>query len=69
MEEEFLKKFVGKTVSIYTVGDEDGWSDVCVGAVENGILRGSQWDKNTVYIDIDGIMAILLCGEAIQDED
>ena len=57
MEEEFLRGFVGKTVSIYLVGDEVGWGDVCIAAIGKGILQGNQ-AKQTIYLDCEMIVGL-----------
>ena len=70
MEEEFLKKFVGKDIAIVPFS---GALNVGVRgkvvSVEGTILCLAGDGDDVAYIDIDGIMAILLCGQAIQDEN
>ena len=70
MDEEFLKKFVGKDVGIVPFGGSlhTGIRGKVV-SVNNAILHLMGDGDDAAFIDADGVMAILLCGEAIQDED
>lgn len=70
MDEEFLKKFVGKQVAILPFGGEmiNGVRGK-VASVKGGILHLSDGNNCEAYIDIDGIMAVIPCCGAVQDED
>ncbi|MCK9571032.1 hypothetical protein M0R72_18940 [Candidatus Pacearchaeota archaeon] len=69
MEEEFLKKFVGKQVAILPFGGSlNAGIRGKVASMDGAILRLVD-DDESIYIDIDGIMAVMSCCEAIQDED
>ena len=70
MDEEFLKKFVGKDIGIVPFGGLlDAGSRGRVASVDNAILRLEGDGNDVAYIDVDGIMAIIPCGEAIKNED
>ena len=58
MDEEFLKKFVGKRICVYTVGDSDGWRNVLVGGISGGILSGMIGETLNIFIECDMIVAV-----------
>ena len=58
MDEEFLKKFVGKKISIYTVGDSEGWPELTVAEVRDGILQGHIRGELDTFIECDMIVGI-----------
>jgi len=70
MEEEFLKKFVGKDVGIVPFGGSlnTGIRGKVV-SVDNAILHLMGDGDDAAFIDADGIMAILLCSEVVPDEN
>jgi hypothetical protein len=69
MEEEFLKKFVGKQVAVLPFGGSlNAGIRGKVASVDGAILHLVD-DDDSIYIDIDGIMAIIPFGEAVQDEN
>lgn len=64
MEEEFLKKFVGKDIGIVPFGVLlNAGSQGRVASVDNAILRLEGDGNDVAYIDVDGIMAIIQCGD------
>lgn len=69
MDEEFLKKFIGKTIGIVPFGGAlDAGIRGEVASVDGTILRLIGDGDDVAYIDVDGIMAVIQCG-AIQNED
>ena len=58
MDEEFLKKFVGKEISIYTVGDSEMWPELTVVDVHDGILQGKIRGELDTFIECDMIVGI-----------
>ena len=69
MDEEFLKKFVGKDIGIVPFGGSMSAGIRGKAASIDGTVLCLIGDEDAVaYIDIDGIMAVIPF-EAIQDED
>ena len=69
MNEEFLKKFVGKDIGIVPFGGSmSGGVRGNVVSVDGCVLHLSNGDDG-IFIDIDGIMAVIPFGEAIQNEN
>lgn len=58
MDEEFLKKFIGKHVSAYMVGDGDGF-DLMVTGVSGGILSGSLFNQMPTFLECAMIMGVI----------
>lgn len=54
MDEEFVKKFIGKECYIWLAGIADEWNDEIM-AVDNGIVKTS----GGTHIDCEMIVAIL----------
>ena len=69
MDENFLMKFVGKDIGVIPFGGSmNSGVRGRVSSVDGVILRLLGDDDESMYIDIDGIMAVIPY-EAIQDED
>lgn len=58
MDDEFLKKFIGKHVSAYMVGYGDGF-DLVVTDVSGGILRGLLFGQKPTFLECELIMGII----------
>lgn len=69
MDENFLKRFVGKDVGIVPFGGALGLGVRGTVTSVNGTILCLAGDGDDVaYIDVDGIMAVI-SHEAIQNED
>ena len=69
MEEEFLKKFVGKDVGIVPFGGSmSGGVRGNVVSVDGCVLHLSNGDDG-IFIDIDGIMAVIPFDGVTEDEN
>ena len=63
MDEEFLKKFVGKRVAIVGFGiDPRPGIAATIDSIEDGIIHAMGGDCEA-YIDIDGIYCIIPLGD------
>lgn len=58
MDEKFLKRFVGKHISAYMVGDGDGF-DLEVTDVSGGILRGMLFGQKPTFLECELIMGVI----------